>query len=49
MSFIKVKTILLTGIETHVCVINTAIDLLDMGYNVHVIGTATVFKIILIF
>eukprot|EP00088_Acartia_fossae_P033713 TRINITY_DN3454_c0_g1_i1.p1 TRINITY_DN3454_c0_g1~~TRINITY_DN3454_c0_g1_i1.p1 ORF type:complete len:213 (-),score=37.93 TRINITY_DN3454_c0_g1_i1:642-1244(-) len=33
----NVSTILLTGVETHVCVINTAIDLLELGYNVHVI------------
>lgn len=34
----KVKTILLTGIEAHVCVINTAIDCLEnLDCNVHVL------------
>lgn len=33
----NVNTILLTGVETHVCVINTAIDLLELGFHVHVI------------
>jgi len=28
--------ILVTGIETHVCVLSTAIDLLEAGYRVHV-------------
>ena len=30
------RTVLLTGMETHICVLQTALDLLDMGYNVHV-------------
>jgi len=29
------KTVLLTGMEAHICVFQTGIDLLDMGYNVH--------------
>ena len=29
-----INTILLCGIETHVCIQGTAIDLLHMGYNV---------------
>jgi len=33
----NVSTILLTGLETHVCVINTAIDLFEAGYHVHVL------------
>jgi len=28
--------IIVTGIETHVCVLQTAIDLIDIGYEVHV-------------
>ncbi len=30
------KTVLLTGMESHICVLQTALDLLEMGYNVHV-------------
>ena len=30
------KTVLLTGMESHICVLQTALDLLDAGYNVHV-------------
>jgi nicotinamidase-related amidase len=30
------RQVLLTGIETHVCVYQTAIDLLNSGYGVHV-------------
>ena len=35
---IKRKQILLTGIETHICVFQTAVDLLADGYNVQVIS-----------
>jgi nicotinamidase-related amidase len=31
------KQVLITGIETHVCVYQTAIDLLNTGYGVHVV------------
>lgn len=34
------KQILLTGIETHVCVFQTGIDLLNSGYDVHVLSDA---------
>jgi len=30
------KTVLLTGMESHICILQTALDLLDGGYNVHV-------------
>jgi nicotinamidase-related amidase len=30
------RQIVVTGIETHVCVLQTALDLLDAGYEVHV-------------
>jgi nicotinamidase-related amidase len=30
------KTVLLTGMETHICVLQTCLDLLDADYNVHV-------------
>lgn len=31
------KTILLTGMETHICVLQTCIDLLKSGYTVHLV------------
>jgi isochorismate hydrolase len=34
------KQIILTGIETHVCVLQTAIDLIQEGYEVHVVADA---------
>lgn len=34
------KSVLLCGIETHVCVLQTCLDLLDRGYDVHVIADA---------
>ncbi|MCP3900438.1 MAG: hydrolase [Desulfobacteraceae bacterium] len=35
---LKRKQILLTGIETHICVFQTALDLIDDGYEVGVIA-----------
>ncbi|KAN0014471.1 hypothetical protein ACTFIU_000789 [Dictyostelium citrinum] len=35
------KTVILTGFETHVCIVQTAFDLLREGYIVHVIVDAT--------
>jgi nicotinamidase-related amidase len=37
---INPKTILITGTETHVCVFQTTRDLLEAGYNVHVVRDA---------
>ncbi|XP_014667419.1 PREDICTED: isochorismatase domain-containing protein 2, mitochondrial-like [Priapulus caudatus] len=34
------KSIILCGIETHVCIQNTALDLLERGYDVHVVADA---------
>ncbi len=34
------KQIILTGIETHVCVLQTASDLIQEGYEVHVVADA---------
>jgi nicotinamidase-related amidase len=34
------KQVLLAGIETHVCVYNTAMDLLDLGYEVQIAADA---------
>ena len=34
------KSIIIAGIESHVCVLQTALDLLSNGYNVHVVSDA---------
>ncbi len=34
------RTVLLTGMEAHVCVFQTLIDLLDRGYKVHLVRDA---------
>jgi nicotinamidase-related amidase len=34
------KQIILAGMETHVCVLQTCLDLLQAGYNVHVVSDA---------
>lgn len=34
------KQVLLTGIETHICVYQTALDLLNLGYEVHLVTDA---------
>ena len=34
------KHIILTGIETHVCVLQTTNDLIEMGFEVHVVADA---------
>jgi nicotinamidase-related amidase len=34
------KTLVLAGIEAHVCIIQTAIDALERGYRVHVLADA---------
>lgn len=36
----KKKQVLLAGMETHVCVYQTAIDLLNNGYEVHLVADA---------
>ncbi|EAL65838.1 hypothetical protein DDB_G0283199 [Dictyostelium discoideum AX4] len=35
------RTVILAGFETHVCIIQTALDLIREGYTVHVITDAT--------
>jgi len=34
------RQILISGIETHICVYQTAVDLLDMGYEVQIVADA---------
>lgn len=40
LSRINRKQVLLTGIESHICVYQTAVDLLERGYEVHVVADA---------
>lgn len=35
-----IKTVVLSGMETHVCVLQTAVDLIDAGFNVHLAADA---------
>lgn len=37
----NVKSVILFGLETHVCIEQTAIDLLDGGYDVHIVADCT--------
>jgi len=40
LAVLQVRTLVLVGIEAHICVGQTALDALDNGYNVHVISDA---------
>lgn len=40
LSSLKRRQVLLAGIETHICVYQTAMDLIQAGYEVHIIGDA---------
>ncbi len=37
---LKRKTIIMTGMETHVCVLQTCVHLLNEGFNVHIVKDA---------
>lgn len=37
----NVKSVILFGLETHVCIEQTAMDLLDSGYDVHIVADCT--------
>jgi nicotinamidase-related amidase len=36
------KTVIVTGMETHICVLQTVLELLKKGYHVHVVSDAVV-------
>jgi len=36
-----VSQIILAGIETHVCIVQSSLDFQDLGFQVHVVGDAT--------
>jgi nicotinamidase-related amidase len=36
----KRRQVIITGMETHVCVLQTVLDLLEAGYNVHLVRDA---------
>ena len=38
---LKVKNVVIFGIETHICVYQTVIDLLEKGYNVYVVNNCS--------
>ncbi|EGG22675.1 NADH:flavin oxidoreductase/NADH oxidase domain-containing protein [Cavenderia fasciculata] len=38
--FRGLKSVIITGIETHVCVLQTTLDLLESGYDVHIVEDA---------
>ena len=40
LASLKRRQVLITGIETHICVFQTAVDLLTMGYGVHLVADA---------
>jgi nicotinamidase-related amidase len=40
LSALNRKTIIMTGMETHVCVLQTCIELLNEGFNVHLVKDA---------
>ena len=36
----KIKNILICGIESHICILQSSIDLLRIGFNIHIISDA---------
>jgi nicotinamidase-related amidase len=39
-SILQVNTVILCGIETHACIRHTTIDLIEQGFNVHIVVDA---------
>lgn len=37
---LKVKSLILAGVESHICVLKTALDALAQGYEVHIVADA---------
>ncbi len=37
-----IKNVILTGMEAHICVLLTAMDLVDAGYNVYIVADAVI-------
>lgn len=40
LALLKKKKIIITGIETHVCVLQTCLDLINQGYTVYIVKDA---------
>ena len=40
LKLLKIKQIVLVGIETHICVLQTALDFLSKSFNVYVVEEA---------
>jgi nicotinamidase-related amidase len=40
LNAVKLRDVLLCGMESHICILNTCLDLLDQGFQVHVISDA---------
>lgn len=38
----KIKSVILTGMEAHICILQTALDLLESGYSVHIPADAVI-------
>lgn len=38
----SIKNVVLSGMEAHICVLQTALDLLENGYNVHIAADAVI-------
>jgi nicotinamidase-related amidase len=39
---LNIKNVVIVGMETHICVLQTTIDLINAGYNTHVVADAVI-------